>query len=1018
MTRPLRVLHLEDSPRDAELVRQRLDADGVVCDIHLTNGKASFESALEQESFDLIISDYNLPGYDGISALKQAQVSQPDVPVILVSGTVSEEEAVKCLHVGATDYLLKGRLDRLAPAVQRAIQEAETRLTRKRAEVELAQSERRKAAILDSVLDCIVTIGADGTVVEFNAAAERTFGYTKAEAIGRPLAELIIPPRFRDAHRAGLAHYLTTGHGPLLGKVLEITAVRSDGSEIPVELTITAIRSENAPVFTGVLRDITARKQADETRARLAAIVESSDDAIFSMALDDTILTWNAGAERLYGYTAGEMIGQNRAMLVESGKEVEAAAMTERAGRGETGEPIETRRVRKDGSVVDVSLVISPMTDSTGRVTSVSTIARDITSRKRAEASVRRERDRAQRYLDAAEVILLDLDLDARILLVNRYACAVLGWSYDELVGRDWIETCVPSRLRQERTARFQTILGGDLSISEQPIVTKSGEERIIEWRNRLLRDEGGKVVGTSSSGIDVTERNQAAEALRKAEERMRFALESSKVGIWEADYVTGVVLWSEILESQYGLQPGTFGRTFEAFAERIHPDDRESVLKSVAEAMTSGADFTLLHRAILPDGRVRWLSGAGRVHLGAQGEPVRGVGISMDVTERHTLEAQYQQAQKMEAIGQLAGGVAHDFNNLLTVILGNCELLQDPLDPDRQRQEDLAEIQKAGGSAAGLTRQLLAFSRKEIIEPTLLDLNTVVAEMRPMLRRLIREDVEIVLNLRPELAPVKADRGQLEQIVMNLSVNARDAMPNGGTLTIEIGNVVLDEQYARTHLTVTPGPYVVLTMADTGTGMTPEVQMRLFEPFFTTKEVGTGTGLGLASVHGIVTQSKGSIDVSSTLGVGTAFKVYFPRVNVAEIVAEAPPPVLVPRAVTATVLVVEDAEGLRLLTTKLLQRQGYTVLVAENAEEAVRVFDANPSIDLVLTDVVMPGGSGPSLTKQLVERRPALKVLYMSGYTDEAIVHHGVLDPGLAFLHKPFTADALGRKIREVLDR
>src|SRR5471032_156736 len=529
------------------------------------------------------------------------------------------------------------------------------------------------------------------------------------------------------------------------------------------------------------------------------------------------------------------------------------------------------------------------MTDSTGRVTSVSTIARDITSRKRAEASVRRERDRAQRYLDAAEVILLDLDLDARILLVNRYACAVLGWSYDELVGRDWIETCVPSRLRQERTARFQTMLGGDLSISEQPIVTKSGEERLIEWRNAALRDDVGHVVGTFSSGIDVTERNQAVEALRTAEERMRFALESASVGIWDADYVTGVVQWSEILESQYGLQPGTFGRTFEAFAECIHPDDRESVLKSVAEAMTSGADFTLLHRAILPDGRVRWLSGAGRVHLGAQGEPVRGVGISMDVTERHTLEAQYQQAQKMEAIGQLAGGVAHDFNNLLTVILGNCELLLDDLDPDDQRQADLAQIQKAGVSAAALTRQLLAFSRKEIIEPTLLDLNVVLANMRAMLRRLIREDVEIVLSLRPELAPVKADRGQIEQIVLNLAVNARDAMPTCGTLTIKIANVTLDDHYAKTHLAVAPGLYVALTVTDTGTGMTPEVQARLFEPFFTTKEPGKGTGLGMATVYGIVTRSGGSIGVESEVGRGTSFKVYFPRAEVAWAAVEAP---------------------------------------------------------------------------------------------------------------------------------
>ena len=310
-----------------------------------------------------------------------------------------------------------------------------------------------------------------------------------------------------------------------------------------------------------------------------------------------------------------------------------------------------------------------------------------------------------------------------------------------------------------------------------------------------------GDVIGTFSSGTDITERHQAVEALRTAEERMRFALQSADVGIWDMDYTTGVLRWSEILEAQYGLQPGTFGGTFEAFVERIHPDDRESVLETLEKAMKSGADFSIQHRSIWPDGTVRWLSGAGRIHLGEHGEPVRGVGISLDVTERRTLEEQYQQAQKMEAIGRLAGGVAHDFNNLLTVILGYCELLLADLDPDDPRQADIAEIQKAGARAAGLTRQLLAFSRKQIIEPTLLDLNAVVADMRAMLGRLIGEDVKVVLGLRPELALVKADRGQVEQIVMNLAVNARDAMPNGGTLTIETANVELDEHYAQTHL-------------------------------------------------------------------------------------------------------------------------------------------------------------------------------------------------------------------------
>jgi PAS domain S-box-containing protein len=511
-------------------------------------------------------------------------------------------------------------------------------------------------------------------------------------------------------------------------------------------------------------------------------------------------------------------------------------------------------------------------------------------------------------------------------------------------------------------------------------------------------------------------ERHRSSDAMRTAEERMRFALKNADVGIWDMDYTTGVLRWSEVLEAQYGLTPGTFGGTFEAFVGLIHPDDRTSVLETVGKAMKAGSDFSVQNRAIWPDGTVRWLNGTGRVLLGENGEPVRAVGISMDVTARRTLEEQFQQAQKMEAIGRLAGGVAHDFNNLLTVILGFCELLLADCQPGDPHHADIAEIRDAGERASGLTRQLLAFSRKQIIEPALLDLNEIVGRLRPMLGRLIGEDVNISLNLRPELARVTADRGQIEQIVMNLAVNARDAMPRGGTLTIETENVELDEHYVKTHRGVKPGLYVALTVTDTGTGMTPQVQARLFEPFFTTKDPGKGTGLGMATVYGIVTQSGGSIGVYSEVGRGTSFNVYFPRADAAETMV-APPRAAPPRAGSQTVLVVEDQDGLREVAKRLLQRQGYTVLAAADAAEAVRLFEQHPSIDVLLTDVVMPGASGPELTRQLIAQRPALKVIYMSGYTEDAILRHGVLKPGIAFLHKPFTSETLGRKIRDVLD-
>jgi PAS domain S-box-containing protein len=531
----------------------------------------------------------------------------------------------------------------------------------------------------------------------------------------------------------------------------------------------------------------------------------------------------------------------------------------------------------------------------------------------------------------------------------------------------------------------------------------------------QLLLALSGQVGRIYELEHEILERQHAESALRAAEERMRFTLEAAGVGIWDIDYTTGVLRWSEILERQYGLNAGCFGGTFEAFIGCVHPDDRESVREALGKAMKSGTDFIVEHRTIWPDGTVRWLSSAGRIHLAGNGEPVRALGISTDVTERRTLEAQYLQAQKMEAIGRLAGGVAHDFNNLLTVIIGYCELLLADFDPQDPRHADIAEIQSAGASAAGLTRQLLAFSRKQILEPIRLDLNAVVTHMRPMLGRLIGVELKIVLRLSPELALLKADRGQIEQILMNLAVNARDAMPRGGTLTIETDNVDLDENYTRRHFSVKPGPYVVLTVTDTGAGMTPAVQARLFEPFFTTKGTGQGTGLGLATVHGIVTRSGGSVNVYSELGRGTSFKVYFPRADASAEIAKTPM-VARPGTPRETVLVVEDEEPIRELATRFLERQGYSVLVAANADEALRLIQSDATIDVLLTDVVMPGASGPELTDRLLALQPALKVIYMSGYTEAAIVQHGILNPGLAFLNKPFTSETLGQKLRQVL--
>ena len=406
-------------------------------------------------------------------------------------------------------------------------------------------------------------------------------------------------------------------------------------------------------------------------------------------------------------------------------------------------------------------------------------------------------------------------------------------------------------------------------------------------------------------------------------------------------------------------------------------------------------------------------------------GVPVAVQGSARDITERKRAEAelrasqiQLQQSQKLEAIGQLAGGVAHDFNNMLTAIIGYTDLSLRRVGMENSIRRNLEETKKAAERAASLVRQLLAFSRKQILEPKVLDLNDVVKDMQKMLTRLIGEDVRLATRLEPDLGSVKADPCQVEQIIVNLVVNARDAMPRGGRVTIETANTTLDERAVLKHVSVKPGAYVMLSVSDTGSGMDQETQQRIFEPFFTTKETGKGTGLGLSTVYGIVKQSGGNIWVYSEPGMGTVFKVYLPRIDDATAVTVEKQETIVLRG-SETILLIEDEEVVRGLTKKILMQAGYNVLDAKGGEEAIRMCRAYPGpIDLLLTDVVMPEISGKEVADRLVELRRGIRVLFMSGYTDEAIVQHGVLDASVEFLQKPFTWIGLTRKVRDVLNR
>jgi two-component system cell cycle sensor histidine kinase/response regulator CckA len=541
--------------------------------------------------------------------------------------------------------------------------------------------------------------------------------------------------------------------------------------------------------------------------------------------------------------------------------------------------------------------------------------------------------------------------------------------------------------------------------------------------RDFVLKDKRARLVPALERELrEASSRRQADVSLRWSEARFRRLFESGIVGIGMPDVHGYLHDANDAYLRIIGYSRDEFVPGVTRWSDFTPPELWHLAESSIEELRTHGAAQPWETEVVRRDGsRVPIL-----IAVAALDYP-NCIAIVADLSKQkraemalRRTEAQLRQAQKMEAIGNLAGGVAHDFNNLLSVILSYSTLLADDMAPSDPRRADLAEIEAAGNRAVALTRQLLAFGRQQILQPKVVNLNDIVTGMERMLRRLIGADVELTVVLGLALGKAKVDPSQMEQIVMNLAVNSRDAMPEGGKLTIETANVELDEAYAAAHVGVIPGPHVMLAVTDTGIGMDKATQARRFEPFFTTKEKGKGTGLGLATVFGIVQQSGGNVWVYSEPGRGTTFKIYFPRTDAA-LTEEQPatPPGTATQGGTETILLVEDEESVRVLTRSILRRFGYHVLEAQSGGDALLICEQHPAtIHLLLTDVVMPRMSGRQLADRLQVTRPEMKVLFMSGYTDNAIVHHGVLDSGVSFLQKPITPETLTRKVRQVLNR
>lgn len=679
------------------------------------------------------------------------------------------------------------------------------------------------------------------------------------------------------------------------------------------------------------------------------------------------------------------------------------------------GEEIQIQR--GDGTQGFIRMSSAPVRDSDGKVVAAVGIVIDMTEQRIAERSVRASDERFRLVARATNDVIWDWDLRSNSLVWNDAVETVFGHRQNEIRPHIewWHEHIHPDDRERVRSGIYGVINDGAASWTDQYRYRKTdGTYAVVIDRGYVTRDSDGTAVRMLGAMTDVTERTRSEAAIRFQAQ----LLNAVQQAVVATDPAGVVIFWNSFAESLYGWTAE------EAIGKHIMQLTPAPFMRDhgheIVERTAAGGSWTGEFLVQGKSGKAFPALLTSSPFLDEKGTIIGLVGVSIDLTERRSLEEQFRQSQKMDAVGRLAGGIAHDFNNLLTVIRLNTEIIIEGLDPSDPRADDVKQIRSAADRASALTRQLLAFSRKQILQPRVLDLNTVVTSLEPMLRRLIGEDISISATSGAR-GYVVADPGQLEQVLVNLVVNARDAMPQGGRITIETMNKELDENYSSEHSPVIPGRYIALAVGDTGIGMDKDTKEHAFDPFFTTKEAGKGTGLGLATVYGIVKQSGGYVWIYSEPGLGSTIKVYLPEVSAAAAftsTGDTSTPVKAAARGSETILLVEDEDAVRSLTCRILEKQGYRVLPAQHGRDAMEIATREEGhIDLVLTDIVMPGLNGRGLVEKLSGIRPKIKSLYMSGYTDDDIVRRGFVEPSKSFLQKPFTSEALIQTVRKVLD-
>jgi two-component system, cell cycle sensor histidine kinase and response regulator CckA len=898
---------------------------------------------------------------------------------------------------------------------------------------------RELASIVETSLDAIVGRALDGAVTSWNAAAERLFGYSAEEMIGRRID--ILAPADRRDELDDVNARLKRGENV---ETFETIRVRKDGTLVDVASTVSPIRNASGTVVaaSAISRDITVQKAAQAEMERLLAVerealaaAQDADAALRKSAeqyrrlfennptpmwlFDPETLLFTAvndAAVANYGYSREEFL----AMSVEDIRPTEEVARLHAALADWRANPTESKtwaetwcHRKKDGTLVDV-VISSHSTEFEGRPARV-VLATDVTERVRSEQALRESEARHRDLFENANDLIAIVDLDSCLADVNTAFARTLGYSREELIGTSLDDLVPPEwhdRLKHANDSKLSRRRRS--TVYEHELTAKDGRRIAVEAASRLI-EKDGRPVGTQVICRDITERRIAARALRESEELYRLVVENSMDMIAIFDLDARPLYLSPSHADVLGYPPTELLR--QSVAEMVHPDDRALATSAFAAARRGSRacparPLRLLHK----EGHYIHTEGAATPILDDNGNPRLVLATYRDITDRvlaEELSDQLRQSQKMEAIGSLAGGIAHDFNNLLTVISGYSEIAL-ARNNRSEIHKAVEEVAAAAKSAAALTAQLLVFSRRQVALLEVVDVGALVESTERLLRRLLGEDIALEASIASGLRPIRVDPSQIEQVLLNLAVNARDAMPDGGKLSIEAENAEVGEAYAASHLGIDPGNYVAISVRDTGCGMNEQTLARAFEPFFTTK--GEGTGLGLATVHGIVMQSGGYIEVDSEPGAGTTFQLLFPVAEAprSESGAESEAADASGHSAPATILVVEDEEAVRRLTAHILATEGYAVIEAATSDEAIKVAsDWTESLHLIVSDVRLPGRRGPELADELRTVHPEARLLFTSGYAEGELVAD---DPGRPFLAKPFTAAGLASKVREIL--